>query len=237
MHWPFILWWTYVSQLVVYQGEGDVPDSPHNRRDFTIVNFCCSKLTYIQVRTTWAEGLLFLKGKIDLKYKCFHISVEPVSCNSPLMRLHLGITAIQQLELRRSVCWHRRRGDGLRDSVPFYKAISNSLQRLPDNPDTVHLLQQQGFLVSFQFSPFFLCVRRSAGLNGGSSHCSGVLGEERTGHCLWHRTKTFRIAITQPSLNMQFHWIHRKWTIIMLESAAWEMAGRPEPGLRHWNAS
>lgn len=36
----------------------------------------------------------------------------------------------------------------------FYKAISNSLQCLLDNPDTVHLLQQQGFMVSFQFSLF-----------------------------------------------------------------------------------
>lgn len=47
--------------------------------------------------------------------------------------------------------------------------------------------------------------------------------EEKKGHCLWQRTKTFRIAVTQPSLNTPIFrpcWLHSKWTIIMLDSAA-----------------
>lgn len=91
----------------------------------------------------------------------------------------------------------------------FYKAISNSLQCLLDNPDTVHLLQQQGFMVSFQFSLFFFFFFFN--MQGILPASAGVRvtaqvfpAEEKKGHCLWQRTKTFRIAVTQPSLNTPF---------------------------------
>lgn len=55
----------------------------------------------------------------------------------------------------------------------------------------------------FFFFFFFLCARHSAWLSGSEIHCSGILREEKRGHCLWRRTKTFGIAVT-PSLNTQF---------------------------------
>lgn len=88
--------------------------------------------------------------------ECRSSSVKPVRCNSPLIRLQYHITAIQQLRLRQHVCRWGRTGNGLWDSVLFYKAISNSSQCLLDNPDTVHLPQQQGGLGFISiFSPFF----------------------------------------------------------------------------------
>lgn len=45
------------------------------------------------------------------------------------------------------------------ETLSFYKAFSNSLLCLLDNPDTVHLLQQQGgvrFHFNFLFSFFYV---------------------------------------------------------------------------------
>lgn len=96
-------------------------------------------------------------------------AVEPVSRNGPLIRQQDHITALQQLELRLSV--RATEGEEVMDfeTLSFYKAISNSLRRLLDNPDTVHLLQQRGFLgfisifSSIFFSFFFAQGGRSAG--------------------------------------------------------------------------
>lgn len=90
----------------------------------------------------------------------------------------------------------------------FYKAISNSLQCLLDNPDTVHLLQQQGalsFISIFSFF-FFLLLRagHSAGLSGRESHRSGIQADEKKGCACGAGQKTFGIDVTRPSLNTQF---------------------------------
>lgn len=127
--------------------------------------------------------------------ECRSSSVKPVRCNSPLIRLQYHITAIQQLRLRQHVCRWGRTGNGLWDSVLFYKAISNSSQCLLDNPDTVHLPQQQGGLGFISiFSPFFFFFfpLHEQGILPGSAGVRVSVQvfwkKKRKGHCLWRST-------------------------------------------------
>lgn len=77
----------------------------------------------------------------------------------------------------------------------FYKAISNSSQCLLDNPDTVHLPQQQGGLGFISiFSPFFFFFfpLHEQGILPGSAGVRVSVQvfwkKKRKGHCLWRST-------------------------------------------------
>lgn len=85
----------------------------------------------------------------------------------------------------------------------------------------------RGLWFHFNFLSFFFFFFNMQGIlpaSAGVRVTAQVFpAEEKKGHCLWQRTKTFRIAVTQPSLNTPIFrpcWLHSKWTIIMLDSAA-----------------
>ena len=101
-----------------------------------------------------------------------------------------------------------------------------------------------GFRFHFSFlSSFFLFPLHEQGILPGSAGVRVSVQvfwkKKRKGHCLWRSTgrkkKLFwEIAVTRPSLNTQFADLAGstvKCTIITLDSAAWEMAGRPRPRL------
>lgn len=118
------------------------------------------------------------------------------------------------------------------ETLSFYKAISNSLQCLLDNPDTVHLPQQQGFWVSFQFSLFFMCrAFWRAQREWDSLFRYSESRKERP--LLVVQDKNFWNCCNSAIITYSIFkpcWLHSKWTLIMLDSAAWEMAGRVYDG-------
>lgn len=81
-----------------------------------------------------------------------------------------------------------------------------------------------GFISIFSF--LFLCAGHSAGLGRGESRCSSILREGDKGHCLWRRTKTFGIYVTQPSFNTQFgdlagSTVYRKLSCLIQQPEWW----------------
>lgn len=125
------------------------------------------------------------------------------SCNGPL------ITWKPRLHLRPVVPVRELGQWTLRPYFFFfflYKAVSNTILLLLDNPDTVHLQQQQGGWVSFQFS-LSLCAVRSVRLSGTQSQCSSILREDNKGHIACGPAKTRKkktLAVTQRSFNPRF---------------------------------
>lgn len=92
------------------------------------------------------------------------------------------------------------------ETLSFYKAISNSLLCLLDNPDTVHLLAAAGGLGFISiFSFFFFHVQAILPSSAGDKVNVQVFREKAIkAIACGAGQKTFGISVTQPSFNIQF---------------------------------